>query len=108
MAKKTIPKQLKKNISNYIGILKADKLPIKQVFLFGSYAKGNQNKWSDVDICVISPKFKDAYSAMQYLFAKAPFDKKYTIEPIGFSPEDFKTNDSLISEIKRTGIEVMV
>jgi len=108
MAKKTIATKINKEINDYLDILKADNLPIKQVFLFGSYAKGNPTKWSDVDLCIISPKFKNPWSALQYLWSKRLKNSGLTIEPIGFSPQDFKTNDSLISEIKRTGIEVMV
>ena len=77
------------------------------MILFGSYAKGSQHKWSDVDLCVISPKFKNAFDAMQYLSLKTIFDMKYTIEPIGFSPKDFNDDySSLIYEIKKTGIEI--
>ena len=107
MVKRAIPKKLKKNIKEYIEILEKDKLPIKKVILFGSYAKGTQHKWSDVDLCVISSKFKNAFDAMQYLSLKTIFDMKYTIEPIGFSPKDFNDDySSLIHEIKKTGIEI--
>lgn len=107
MVKKAISKKVKKEIDEYIKVLKADKLPIKKVILFGSYAKGVQNKWSDIDLCIISPKFKDAFKAMQYLWLKRTKDIGLTIEPLGFSPSDFKDKyDSLIHEIKTTGIEI--
>jgi predicted nucleotidyltransferase len=69
MVKKTIPLKIKKNIQSYIKELKKDKLPIKKVILFGSYAKGIQHKWSDIDICVISPAFKKK-DAIEYLWTK--------------------------------------
>ncbi|MEK9130156.1 MAG: hypothetical protein AAB526_02055 [Patescibacteria group bacterium] len=40
MLKKTIPQKVKKEINEYIKILKDDKLPIKKVILFGSFVKG--------------------------------------------------------------------
>jgi len=52
MAKKRIPKQVEKKIKEYVDILKADNLPIKKVILYGSYAKGRQHKWSDIDVCI--------------------------------------------------------
>lgn len=107
MAKK-IPKKINTAISQYITILKTDKLPIEQVFLFGSYAKGKQNKWSDIDLCVISPKFKDTWQAMQYLWSKRVFSKDAMIEPIGFSVKDFRENSTLTNEIKQTGIEIKI
>jgi predicted nucleotidyltransferase len=41
------------------GIAKAitDILPGSKVILFGSYARGQQGKWSDLDIAVIAPEF---------------------------------------------------
>ncbi|MFC1613219.1 nucleotidyltransferase domain-containing protein [Patescibacteria group bacterium] len=108
MPKKRIPKTLEKKIYEYIDILKKDNLPINKVILFGSYAKGTQHKWSDVDLCIISPKFKNPMKAMDYLWQKRIFDMKYTIEPIGFNPKDFNDKySSIIHEIKTTGIEIL-
>lgn len=108
MVRKTIPQPVKQEIKKYIKVLKADKLPIKKVILFGSYAKGTQKKWSDIDVCVISPKFKNSSSAFDYLWKKRKISNiKYTIEPVGFNPKDFKDKyNSLIHEIKTTGIEI--
>ncbi|MFH0755098.1 MAG: nucleotidyltransferase domain-containing protein [bacterium] len=103
MVKKTIPKKVKSKIYEYIQILKKDKLPIKKVVLFGSYAKGRQNKWSDVDLCIISPKFKNTFNDMRYLSSKVIFDMKYTIEPHPYHPKDFVNEDPLVWEIKKTG-----
>ncbi len=84
-------------------------MPIKKAILFGSYAKGKQHKWSDIDLCIISPKFKDAFYALNYLSLKKPFNTKYTIGPVGFSPKDFKDKySSFIHEIKTTGIEISI
>lgn len=110
MVKKTVPKKLKQAIDMYIKGLKEDKLPIEKVILYGSYAKGTQHKWSDVDVCVVSPKFKNAFDALEYLWSmRKVFNMKYTVEPIGFSPNDFKDKySSLINEIKEHGIEIPV
>jgi len=106
--KKTIPKKIEREIFEYVANLKKDRLPIKKVILFGSYAKGAQHKWSDIDICVVSPKFKNTFSAMQYLWLKRINDQGHAIEPVGFSPKDYKEGSSLINEIKQTGIEIKI
>lgn len=106
MPKKTIPKKVKRNIYNYIALLKKDNLPIQKVILFGSYAKGTQHEWSDIDLCIISPKFKSAWKALGYLWEKRTDHTTPSIEPVGFSPEDFEDEDALIHEIKKTGIEI--
>lgn len=110
MAKKRIPKKVKKAIELYLQELKKDKLPIKEVILFGSWAKGTSKKWSDIDLCIISPKFKDPWKALEYLWSKRKiFDLSYTIEPLGFSPKDFQDKyNPLIAEIKKTGIKIKI
>ncbi|MDA2921738.1 nucleotidyltransferase domain-containing protein [Patescibacteria group bacterium AH-259-L07] len=108
MVKKTIPQKVKNEVKEYIDVLRADKLPITKAIVFGSYAKGTQHKWSDIDLCIISPKFKNAFNAMQYLWSKRIKDSGLTIEPVGFSPKDFKDDTSLTYEIKQTGVELKI
>lgn len=106
MAKKIIPKTIEIKIRSYIKFLQEDKLPIKKVVLFGSYAKGHAKATSDIDICVISPKFTDSFNALQYLWLKRRSKTDLDIEPIGLSPHDFEENTSLAREIRQTGIEI--
>ena len=107
MAKRELSKKVVSEVGEYKKILKADKLPITGMYVFGSYAKGNPHKWSDIDVCVVSPKFKDAWYAMTYLRRKVPFGLGWSIEPVGFSPEDFDDKYStLIAEIKKYGIKI--
>lgn len=107
MVKKRVPKKIESEITEYVKVLKADNIPIRRVVLFGSYAKGTENKWSDIDLCIISPKFKNPWNALQYLMKKRLNDHTPVIEPIGLSPEDFSDDyDSLVYEIKKNGIEI--
>lgn len=107
MANGKLPKKVLKEVQDYIQILKTDRLPITSVYVFGSYARGKQRKDSDIDVCVISPKFKNSWNALVYLRRKAPSHLGWIIEPLGFSPKDFRDRySSLIAEIKRHGIKV--
>ena len=108
MVKKRIPKKIKKIVRNYIERLAEEKeLPIKKVILYGSRAKGNQKKDSDIDVCIISPKFKDAFSAIEFLLIRRNREEVVAgLEPVGFSEKDFKESSSLIEEIKKTGVEI--
>lgn len=108
--KKYTKKEVRDNIKNYVSYLKKKyNLPVKRVYLYGSYAKGKERDWSDVDVCIVSPKFNNT-DALPYLFRRRRTeDVRNSIEPIGFSPNDFKDKySSLINEIKTTGIEVPV
>ena len=107
MAKSKLPGKVISEISEFKNILKADKLPITGVYVFGSYAKGTATRYSDIDVAVISPKFKDFWSALSYLYAKLPYGLGWSIEPVGFSPKDFRDKySSLIYEIKKHGVKV--
>jgi len=108
MAKKRIPKNIVKVVKDYTQRLsKQEKLPISRVIIFGSQVKGRPHKWSDIDVCIISPRFKDALKAMQFLFIQR--NKKEVLaglEPVGFTEKAFSQSSSLIEEIKNTGVEL--
>ncbi len=108
MAKKRIPKKINKTVKDYADRLsKQDKLPIDKVIIFGSYAKGKTCQWSDIDVCIISPEFRDSIRSLDYLWRRRSDEEvRRGLEPVGFSKKDFKKGNALIREITRTGIEV--
>ena len=107
MAKKRIPKKVIHSIQSFIQEVERDNIPVQRVYLFGSYAKGTQHKWSDVDVCVISPKFTQPWKALEYLWQKRPKNIDPMIEPVGFSLKDFSVEGSaLVAEIQNNGIRL--
>ena len=52
-----IPDKIKTIIDRYISLLRDNNIFIKDAYLFGSYAKGNNHEWSDIDIAIISDSF---------------------------------------------------
>ncbi|MEK7203226.1 MAG: nucleotidyltransferase domain-containing protein [Patescibacteria group bacterium] len=46
--------EVKKIVKKYVEKLKAKKYFFSAIYLFGSFAKGNSRKWSDIDIAVVS------------------------------------------------------
>ena len=95
----------KTEVLDYIKLLKRDKIFPKRVIVFGSYARGVQHKWSDIDVCLVSPKFQDKIKAIVYLLKKAN-EAQSKIEPHPFHPNDFVNEDPLVWEIKKNGIEI--
>lgn len=55
MAKK-LPQKINKAITEYINALKKE-IPVERAVLYGSYAKGNAKKDSDIDLAIISSTF---------------------------------------------------
>jgi len=106
MAKK-LSKKINKTLSEYINVIK-DEIPVKKVIVFGSYAKGKASKRSDIDVCIVSPKFgKNPHEEGKFLFRKLWQVKNANIDPVGYSPKDFETKkfiSPLLYEIKKHGL----
>jgi predicted nucleotidyltransferase len=99
MADKTIVK----SIQNYLRAVEEKGIPVKYAVLFGSYAKGQQHEWSDIDLLVVSPRYDKKWThkdwARLWLIAA---DTDVRIEPIPVGEKQYKEDDSsLIIEIAR-------
>jgi len=49
-----LPAKIKNTIDNYLKALNRNDIPIKEAILLGSYARGNYQEWSDIDIALVS------------------------------------------------------
>ncbi|MBI2415979.1 MAG: nucleotidyltransferase domain-containing protein [Candidatus Kerfeldbacteria bacterium] len=109
MAKKNITsKKSKRFAQEYVEYLQVEHhLPIKQAYLFGSYAKKKQRHWSDIDVCIISPDFKKI-DPLAYLWTRRrDIDIERGIEPYGIAPEDFVEINPIAYEVKKYGITLL-
>jgi len=81
-------------------------VPVKFGVLFGSYARGQQHKWSDIDLLVVSPRYDRKWThkdwAKLWLIAA---DTDVRIEPIPVGEKQFIDDDSnaLIEIARREG-----
>jgi len=107
MVKSDIDKNVIDEIDEYIKVLQKH-YKIDAVYLFGSYAKGVQRDYSDIDIAVVSRDIKDDIDDMANMFVLAKnFD--LLIEPHPINTTAFRANKTpLIDEIKRTGVPLYV
>jgi len=100
--------QVKNIAKEYAKKLKAEGYPFFAVYLFGSYAQGKANEWSDIDIAVISDKLKKNWWKNEILLSHLGLEVDLRIEPHGFTVEDFKDEyDPMVCEIKKTGIRIV-
>jgi len=81
------------------------KYSIDRAYLYGSFAKGTSNKWSDIDIAIISPDFSDDLfeERLNLMQLAASIDDR--IEPKPYKRELFVRNDPLVDEIQKNGIQ---
>ena len=80
---------------------------IKKAFLFGSYAKGQQGEWSDIDLALVSEQF--SLDALRNIGLTLDAKIKYPdIEVHHFAVEDFTQENPFVEEIIKTGIPLKV
>ena len=99
MADKTIVK----SIQEYLRAVEKKGIPVKYGVLFGSYVRGHQHEWSDIDLLVVSPRYDKKWThkdwAKLWLIAA---NTDVRIEPIPVGEKQFKNSrDSLIIEVAR-------
>jgi predicted nucleotidyltransferase len=107
MVKKKIKKEIQKITTKYREIIENSGIPVERMILFGSYARGNERRDSDIDICVVSPKFgKDEIMEIGRLnFLRWKLDNRIEAHPV--SSKDYKSIATpFILEIQKYGIEI--
>lgn len=100
--------QVKNIVKKYAAALEKAQYPFSAMYVFGSYAKGTPNQWSDIDVAIVSDRLKRQYDANRLLLWKLRRGVDTRIEPHGFTVKDFADNaNSMAYEIRRTGIRVV-
>ena len=84
-----------------------NKYRIVSAYLYGSFAKGTSNKWSDIDVAIISPDFSDDLFEERLNLIKLAASIDDRIEPKPFKKELFDPNDPLVDEIQKSGIQLL-
>ena len=114
MANKKIPdKKIKKilsDIKDYARHLDQKGFIWQFLYLYGSWAKGNFHKNSDIDIAFVSDEFENDFQGLQFLWSNLrKKDALKGIEPIAFTPESFASAaNPLASIIKKEGIKIKI
>ena len=80
---------------------------VELAFLYGSYAKGASNEWSDIDIAIVSPDFSDDLLEERLALTKLAIPIDDRIEPKPFNMRSFDPNDPLVYEIIKNGIQLV-
>ena len=104
-----INKGIKEIVLRFGQAIKKQGIPVKKLVIFGSYAKHKAREDSDIDICVVSPKFgKDSIKELQFLFKlRRQIDSR--IEPFPVAYKDYQRIVSpIIFEIKKFGREIKI
>lgn len=78
--------------------------PVRDLYLFGSYAKNMFHKWSDIDVAVVTDDTPSDYYAAQKRLRELAAEVDVRLEPRGISASDFAEDwQPLVHEVKTTG-----
>ena len=90
------------NIARKFTILVKNNYDCKQVFLFGSYARGTNREESDIDVAVILDEFENVMDMqLELMRLRRQIDSR--IEPHPFREADFNVTNPIAHEILTYG-----
>ena len=102
-----VSKEIIEKVKKFIDLLENYNIRINQAILFGSYAKGNQDKWSDIDLAIVSDDFiGDRYNDINKL-KEFIFSIDTDISPLPFRIDEFTIDNLFVKEIIQTGYRIV-
>ena len=81
---------------------------IQNVFLYGSFARGNPHPDSDIDVAIVSKTFESDREGKEKLLWHYVLKVDPRIEPVAYTPEEFIPLDPLVWEIQKEGIKIEI
>ncbi len=95
-------------VEKFLKMVKNAGIRIERVILFGSYARGNAGKWSDIDVAIVSPDFSGIafYDSKRLTPFLLKVDSRIELHP--FKPEDFTKDNEFVNEIIKNGLELKI
>lgn len=90
----------------YLNKLQEKNIAFNEAWLFGSFAKGNHNENSDIDIAIVlNDSIENSFETEINLMVVRKGEETM-IEPHPFSSSDFKRNIPMVREIIDHGIRI--
>jgi len=95
-------------VRNYAHEIESHGVSLRTVILYGSFAKGTQHEWSDIDVALVADEFTGFFFNDSDLFPYVGIKKPYIrIEAKTYRTNYFQESDPFIEEIKKTGIKII-
>lgn len=98
-----IPPEVKAIANEFLKKLSENDIHIEEALLFGSQVKGGADKWSDIDIALVSDDFEGNRYKDKNKIRKITLSVNPMISPLPFRTEDFSEKDPFVKHILKTG-----
>ena len=100
-------RKVESDIRQYLEQLDNMGIHVRQAVLFGSYATGNYDEWSDIDLALVSEDFSGDRFEDRNKLRRITLQVNSDISPMPFRPEDFTPRNYFVKEILKTGIPIL-
>ncbi len=107
MAASEIFEQVRPVLERYAVALEQAGLRPERMYLYGSYASGHPNEWSDMDVAVVSADFSGNVIEDQLLLMRQAWRIDARIEPHPFRSVDFHEDNPWAAEILESGVRIV-
>jgi len=101
-----VPYKTRMIIDKFLKELDKNNIKVEQAVLFGSYAQGTFDNWSDIDLAIVSKAFHGERFRDRSLIRRIKLKVSSDIEPIPYNPADFTHDDPFVKKIIETGIKI--
>ena len=102
----TVDAAIIKNVHRYLDTLRKSGLVVSRAYIFGSYARGNADAWSDIDVAIVSPQISNDRLEERVRLTKLAVSIDDRIEPLPFNPSAFNEDDPFVRHIMEEGMSV--
>lgn len=93
-------------VSQYLKKLGDNNIHVEKALVFGSRARGDADKWSDIDIAIISKDFEGIRYRDKEKIRRITLSVSPLLSPLPFRSEDFSESDPFVKHIVETGTEL--
>lgn len=101
-----VPVRIREIIKRYLIELEKHHFPVKRAVIFGSYAEGRADQWSDIDIALVSDVFEGDRFNDRNKIRRITLSVSSDLSPLPFRPEDFVPDNPLVQEILKKGVVI--
>jgi predicted nucleotidyltransferase len=99
------------SVKKYLNELIKLGIPVQYGILFGSYASSRADRWSDIDLLIISSRYDEKYNREDInLLWRTAARTDSRIEPVPVGLKRWETDDesTIIEAARREGIQISV
>ncbi len=102
-----VPAQIIEIVRKFVVEALKDNSRISQAVLFGSYAKGTYNDYSDIDLAIVSDDFEGVSFYDNKKLTKAMLRTSIDLETHTYKPEEFNLENPFVREILQNGVRIV-